>query len=54
MTAEDYRLEFTTAAARQLRKLDQPNAERIRTATELLPANHDHPAPPHSKAAAAT
>ncbi|UUW88953.1 type II toxin-antitoxin system RelE family toxin [Pimelobacter simplex] len=37
-----YRIELTTAAARQLRRLDRPTALRIRGAIELL-ARDPHP-----------
>ena len=43
MTTPHYRLEFSPAAARQLRKLDRPTAVRIRSATEAL---RDQPRPP--------
>ncbi len=36
MTATRYRLEFSSAAARQLRKIDPADAMRIHTATERL------------------
>ena len=42
MTAAHYRLEFSSAAARQLRKLDRETAARIRAATEQL---RDQPRP---------
>jgi mRNA interferase RelE/StbE len=47
VTTADYRLEFSPAAARQLRKLDRATAARIRSATEAL---RDQPRPPGATA----
>ncbi len=47
MTAAHYRLEFSPAAARQLRRLDRPTAVRIRGATEAL---RERPRPPGATA----
>jgi mRNA interferase RelE/StbE len=43
VTATRHRLEFSPAAARQLRKLDRADAARIRSATEQL---RNQPRPP--------
>jgi mRNA interferase RelE/StbE len=47
VTATRHRLEFSPAAARQLRKLDRADAGRIRSATEQL---RSQPRPPGATA----
>jgi mRNA interferase RelE/StbE len=47
VTASRHRLEFSSTAARQLRKLDRAEAARIRSATEQL---RDQPRPPGATA----